>query len=128
MRVWCSITVLLKIDRFNFVKSYWNFCYFNKLHFQGLRSFKIQKILIPSKTLVGKLDLNWPYSPALPHRQKFKYNFPAKVDLRFFGGFHKKISLYSHSWQFFISYLLSIEINFLFHKIEKENIKKSYFL
>ena len=31
-------------------------------------------------TLAGKLNLNWPYSPALPQRPKFKYNFPAKVD------------------------------------------------
>ena len=31
-------------------------------------------------SLAGKLNLNWPYSPALPQRPKFKYNFPAKVD------------------------------------------------
>ena len=30
--------------------------------------------------LAGKSNLNWPYSPALPQRPKFKYNFPAKVD------------------------------------------------
>ena len=29
-------------------------------------------------SLAGKLNLNWPYSPALPQWPKFKFYFPAK--------------------------------------------------
>ena len=29
-------------------------------------------------SLAGKINLNWPYIPALPQWPKFKFNFPAK--------------------------------------------------
>ena len=41
-------------------------------------------------TLAGKLNLNWPYSPALPQRPKFKFNFPAKETKEFLAGFIEK--------------------------------------
>ena len=41
-------------------------------------------------SLAGKLNLNWPYSPALPQRPKFKYNFPAKETKDFLAGFIEK--------------------------------------
>ena len=34
--------------------------------------------------------MNWPYSPALPQRPKFKSHFPAKLD--YFGGFIKYLN------------------------------------
>ena len=41
-------------------------------------------------TLAGKLNLNWPYSPALPQRPKFKFYFPAKESKDFLAGFIEK--------------------------------------
>ena len=40
--------------------------------------------------LAGKLNLNWPYSPALPQRPKFKFNFPSKETKDFLAGFIEK--------------------------------------
>ena len=40
--------------------------------------------------LAGKLNLNWPYSPALPQRPKFKFYFPAKESKDFLVGFIEK--------------------------------------
>ena len=41
-------------------------------------------------SLVGKLNLNWPYSPPLPQRPKFKFYFPAKESKDFLAGFIEK--------------------------------------
>ena len=41
-------------------------------------------------SLAGKLNLNWPYSPALPQRSKFKFYFPAKESKDFLAGFKEK--------------------------------------
>ena len=41
-------------------------------------------------SLAGKLNLNWPYSPALPQRPKFKFYFPAKECKDFLAGFIEK--------------------------------------
>ena len=40
-------------------------------------------------SLAGKLNLNCPYSPPLPQRPKFKFNFPAKDSKDFLAGFIK---------------------------------------
>ena len=48
-------------------------------------------------TLAGKLNLNWPYSPALPQRPKFKFSFPAKKTKDFLAGFIEKFAFNSIS-------------------------------
>ena len=58
----------------NFVKNFGPSIYIKGLFFYETRQKNLKS------TLAGKLNLNWPYSPALPQRPKFKYNFPAKVD------------------------------------------------
>ena len=46
--------------------------------------------------LGGKIKLNWPNSPALPQRPKFKFYFPAKESKDFFAGFIEKLVISEH--------------------------------
>ena len=84
-------------------------------------------------SLAGKLNLNWPYSPALPQRPKFKFYFPAKESKDFLAGFIEKLAFryfkvsFSYLWQL-LTFSFGVSSNLLQQKSPTAEIVGIYFL
>ena len=88
-----------------------------KLCFWGLHSYYF---------LAEKLNLNWPYSQALPQRPKFKFNFPAMRLKIILAGFLEK---FAFSGIASISLTITIAIHFftaLYSKVHSRITKASW--